>query len=223
MDTKELSGNLFTIGYSGFDIKDFVDTLNDFDINVIIDVRSLPYSSRFSDYNLNNMERLVSNKKNWKQGKAYYLNLKDNFGARQTNPKFYTPERYLDFEKFRKSTLFLDGCKRVHKGLALGYNIVLMCAEIEPSHCHRAIMIARWFDINGYKINHILPGKLKKQKDTDEELLKKFLKKDYVRNMISGSLLSIDKTPEQIYKEEIEEAYRKQNKEIAFRPKEDEE
>ena len=98
-----------------------------------------------------------------------------------------------------------------------------MCAEIEPSHCHRAVMITRWFDINGYEIKHILPGKLKSQKNIDEELLKKYLKNNYFKNAVSGSLLFIDKTPEQIYKEDIEKAYRMQNKEIGFRPNEEKE
>lgn len=223
MENKNLPGNLFTIGYSGFQINQFLDTLNDFKINVIVDVRSTPYSSRFSDFNIDNMKLIISQPKNWSNGKAYYLNLKESFGAHQTNPEYYTKERYLDFEKFRQSASFLNGCERIHKGLSLGYNIVLMCAEIEPSHCHRAIMISRWFDLNGYKIIHILPKKTKTQRDIDEELLKNYFKKDYSTNILIGNLLSLDKTPEQIRVENIEKAYQKKNKEIGFRPKEEEE
>ena len=223
MEIKEIPGNLFTIGYSGFDIKNFVDTLNDFNINAIIDVRSIPYSSRFANYNIDNMRSIVSDKKNWKQKNVYYLNFKDSFGARQTNLEYYNNEKYLDFEKFRRSTSFLTGCERVCNGLNLGYNIVLMCAEIEPSQCHRSVMISRWFDLSGYKITHILPGKIKYQKDIDEELLRQYLKKDYIKDGISGDLLSLDKTFEQIRDENIEKAYKNKNREIGFRNKDEEE
>ena len=83
-------------------------------------------------------------------------------------------------------------------------------------------MIARWFDLNGYPVKHILPEKLKSQHDVDEELLKKYLNKNYVKNIQSGSLLDISKSPEEIRKENIKKAYRKQNREIGFRQIEEE-
>ncbi|MBQ7609347.1 MAG: DUF488 domain-containing protein [Desulfovibrionaceae bacterium] len=222
MKYKKLPGKLFTIGYSGFDIQTFVDTINDCNINVIMDVRSSPYSSHFPEYNADNLKNLVSNKKNWKQGIAYYVPMKESFGARQTNPAYFSKEKFLDFEKFQKSKQFLAGCTQVLNGLSQGYNIVLLCAEREPSHCHRAVLITRWFDVHGYAVTHILPGTLKVQSDVDEELLQKYLNKNYMKNMQSGSLLALDKSPEEIRKEDIEKAYRKQNREIGFRQTEEE-
>ncbi len=48
---------IYTIGYSGFKIEDFVKTLQNNGVSVVIDVRSLPYSQFHSDYNKENLSR----------------------------------------------------------------------------------------------------------------------------------------------------------------------
>ena len=47
---------IYTIGYSGFKIDDFVKTLKENGVSVVIDVRSLPYSQFHSDYNKENLD-----------------------------------------------------------------------------------------------------------------------------------------------------------------------
>ena len=49
---------IYTIGYSGFKIDDFVKTLKENGVSVVIDVRSLPYSQFYSDYNKENLSRI---------------------------------------------------------------------------------------------------------------------------------------------------------------------
>lgn len=46
-----MAKQLFSIGYSGFpDVNDFIETLKKSQIQILIDVRSHPYSSYFVDY-----------------------------------------------------------------------------------------------------------------------------------------------------------------------------
>ena len=51
-----LINTVYTIGYSGFEIKDFIQILKKNKISVVIDVRSSPYSQYYSDYNKKNLE-----------------------------------------------------------------------------------------------------------------------------------------------------------------------
>ena len=97
-----------------------------------------------------------------------------------------------------------------------------MCAEKEPSHCHRTIMISRWFDKNDFNIIHFMPNNIrnKKQKDIDVELLMHFFKKDYSKKdnslMRQRSLFEIDSGVD-TQEEKIDEAYRLQNAIIGFK------
>ena len=42
---------IFTIGYTAFQIEDFFDILKKYNINSVIDVRSSPFSKFHSEYN----------------------------------------------------------------------------------------------------------------------------------------------------------------------------
>ena len=75
MDNK---GKVYTIGYSGFpEIDEFIAILQSFKINVLIDVRSSPYSSYYDAYNKENIEATL------KKAGIYYRNYAREFGARQ--------------------------------------------------------------------------------------------------------------------------------------------
>lgn len=50
-----------------------------------------------------------------------------------------------------------------------------MCTEKDPIDCHRAIMVARAFDVRGIKVSHILPnGSILTQRGLDDRLLEMF-------------------------------------------------
>lgn len=192
---------LFTIGYSGFpNVDEFVDILKHYEIQILIDVRSSPFSSHFPNYNKDNLSNAL-NKNN-----ILYFNYARQFGARQENRDFYKNGR-LDFETFTKSEQFMSGVANVEKSKA---KIVFMCAEKKPIDCHRTIMVARAFSLRGYNIIHIMPNGMKEtQKDIDRELLQKFFPK---RNQSS-----LFDTYERNDEDFIRDAYILQNDEIGFR------
>ncbi|MET0017644.1 DUF488 family protein, partial [Oscillibacter sp.] len=87
---------LFTIGYTAFQIEDFIDTLKQNKIKALVDVRSTPYSEHYPDYNKENLERLLA------KNKIQYRNFAAEFGARQIEKRYFSPQGYLDFmEKSR--------------------------------------------------------------------------------------------------------------------------
>lgn len=96
---------VYTIGYSGFSINDFIATLKANHISLVVDVRSQPYSQWFSDYNKETLERTLE------QAGIYYRNYATEFGARQENRIYYSNEGYLDFEKFANRPNFFKAMK----------------------------------------------------------------------------------------------------------------
>ncbi len=77
---------IYSIGYSGFLISDFISTLQKNKITLLVDVRSQPYSQYFSDYNKENLEQILKSKG------IYYRSYAKEFGARQDERKYYSSE-----------------------------------------------------------------------------------------------------------------------------------
>ena len=132
------------------------------------------------------------------------------FGARPDNTDLYSKEGYLDFEKTSRSDLFITGMENVKLGLKKGNNIVLMCTEKDPIDCHRAIMVARAFSLEGIDVQHILPdGKLQTQQELDRRSLDRYFP--------DRTQLSLFDYNDPVNDEEIiKSAYRKRNKEIGY-------
>lgn len=193
---------LYTIGYSCFKIDDFIQVLKKYNINCVIDVRSNPNSKFHTDYNKYFLESILKN------NKIYYRNYSKEFGARQEDHKYFT-DGYLDFSKFTKSKVFLDGLNKLITSMEQNYTFVLMCAEKDPATCHRNIMIAREFYKRGYQINNIWDnGEVETQESVERRLLDCYFPD---RNQIS--LLDEELSENEM----IEQAFCLRNKEIGFK------
>jgi uncharacterized protein (DUF488 family) len=196
-----MAKELFTIGYSGFpDFNSFIQALKDHGVQILIDVRSSPYSAYYTEYDKEQLQDKL------KQNGIYYCNYARQFGARQENRAFYRDGR-LDFCVFAKSQQFLDGVRSVEESSAV---IVFMCAEKHPSECHRAILVARAFHDRGYQVTHIIPcGEALTQDDIEAELVN-----TYFPDRAQESLFEeYNKTEEEC----IAEAYKLRNDQIGFK------
>ena len=197
-------GELFTIGHSQHSINYFIDLLNKYGIDYLLDVRSTPYSRYAEQYNKENISRDLS------FANIKYFFMGKYFGARPNNMELYNSKGYLDFEKVRKSEDFNKGIENVILGLNQGHRIALMCTEKEPIDCHRAILVARAFEMRMIDVNHILSnGRILTQKQLDEQLLQK-----YFPDRRQLSLFTNEK--EMSEQEYLTEAYKKRNGEIGY-------
>ncbi len=193
---------IFTIGYSGFTISNFIQELKKYNINVVIDVRSYAYSEKYPEYNKYTIKKILN-----EEG-IYYKNYSKEFGARQEEKGLYSSNGYLDFDIFSKSEQFQMGVTKLVDSTEKGYRIVLMCAEKDPIQCHRAILVARAFYKLGFSVIHIMPNDISKdQKDIEKELLIKHFPD---RNQVSlfNNQMSYD--------DYLNEAYKKQNEQIGY-------
>lgn len=198
-------GQLYTIGHSQHPFDFFIQLLKAYNVNYILDVRSTPYSKYAEAYNRNKVEKRLQ------RHEIRYWFMGNFFGARPSKRELYSKDGYLDFEKVMKSEQFQKGMDSVFKGLNLGNNIALMCTEKDPMDCHRAIMVARAFSLEGMDVKHILQdGQIQTQQELDERLLDK-----YFPNRTQLTLFNYNDIHN--YAEDIRLAYIERNKEIGYR------
>lgn len=166
LSDEKMIDTVYSIGYSGFLLNDFITTLQSNKVTLLVDVRSQPYSQYFSDYNKENLGQELKSKG------IYYRNYANEFGARQDKREYYSIENYLDFELFAKSASFLDGFDKLMNSMSKNYRFALMCAEKDPINCHRTILVARAFHDAGCRIIHLLPNNITmSQEDIENRLL----------------------------------------------------
>lgn len=158
---------IYTIGYSSFEIDSFVEILKKYNINVIVDVRSSPYSQYKSEFNRESLRDYLKNTN------ISYVFLGEECGARVSDHSCYINGK-VDYGLVAKTSLFKTGIQRLLKG-AEKYTLALMCAEKDPITCHRTILICRNLQTEGVTIRHILEnGAIEFHKDSEQRLLKIF-------------------------------------------------
>lgn len=197
---------LYTIGHTNHTHEEFLNLLQMYEINYILDIRSIPYSKYTPQFNKETISYFL------KENGIEYYQMGKYFGARPNDRSLYSEKGYLDFEKVRESKNFIYGLENIKKGLQGGNNIALMCTERDPFDCHRAIMVSRGFELSEIDVQHIRDdGNLESQKKINERLLKN-LEKKYKIDIYQYSFFSENKSLD----EWLKEAYRLRNKEIGF-------
>jgi len=193
-----MSATLYTIGYATKPIDVFIDQLQHYQIDVVADVRSVPYSKVFYDYH---QEAVIAH---LKTNNIAYTFLGEELGPRSKEPSHYDVTGQVQFDRLMQSTLFAEGVARLDKGIRKGYTIALMCAEKDPATCHRSLLIGYFLARHGYEsVNHIdHNGEIENQTALEQRLCG-----------IHGMDKDLFMTPE----ESAEKAYRLQLQKTSYR------
>lgn len=193
---------IYSIGHSTHPIEYFLELLKHYNVNCVVDVRSLPASRFNPQYNKKALTNAME------QQEIKYLHFGEEFGARQTDPGLLDEDRKVDFEKMRNSEKFKKGIERLWRGAQDGYVIALMCSESEPLNCHRFSMIS--IALKDFEVKHILKEKsVVSQEQLEDKLLEMYSKKLPKSDMFKLNV---------IRSELLNAAYRLRNKEVAYSP-----
>lgn len=142
---------IYTIGHSTNTIYKFIEILKFYEIEIIADVRSLPGSRRFPQFNKENLEISLQ------ENEIGYIHITKLGGRRKAdinskniswrNPSFRAYADYMETADFR------DGVEELLT-LARMQRAAIMCAEVLWWRCHRS-MISDYLKSNGWKVIHI--------------------------------------------------------------------
>ncbi|MBW2090273.1 MAG: DUF488 domain-containing protein [Deltaproteobacteria bacterium] len=141
---------IFTIGHSTDTIDKFVEYLKHFQIDTIVDVRSVPYSRYANQFNKELLSAFLK-KKN-----IFYIPMGNNLGARYEEKELLFEDGKVDFSKVVTTNRFQKGINRVKAGVQKGHRIALMCSEKNPIECHRFSLVSNYLHKKGYVVNHII-------------------------------------------------------------------
>lgn len=159
-----MASPIFTIGHSTHPLEQFLELLQHHGISAVCDVRSAPYSRMNPQFNREPLKDAL------RERSITYVYLGKELGARSDDASCYRNGK-VRYELLANTALFLSGIERVKKG-AEEYRIALMCAEKDPLHCHRTILVSRHLVDQGYQVQHVLAdGGLESHEEALERLI----------------------------------------------------
>lgn len=146
---------IWTIGYSTRSWDEFVKLLILNSIDLLIDVRSLPGSNKFPQFNKEHFESDLETEgihyEHWLILGGRRKVRKDSVNTAWRNDSFRGYADYMETSEFR------DGLEALEQKTA-NHNVCIMCAEAVWWRCHRS-MIADIMKLEGWTVLHILSDK----------------------------------------------------------------
>lgn len=169
-----MKGTIYTLGYTLFSAADGVDTaklfrsLQEYGVNYLIDVRSIPFSRQYPQCNADHLKKIghrlgipyvhmpeLGARAEASQdvfSPAGHIFLEEVFPIAKSNRPEKTAlvrdDLIVDFKKFRAVPRFRRGLQRLERAYRQGFTLALMCSEKDPISCHRYFLISRAIEQN---------------------------------------------------------------------------
>lgn len=149
-----VSKTIWTIGHSTRSMEDFMQLLQQYQIEAIADIRKFPGSRKYPQFNKEALSESLQ-----KAG-IHYEHIeelggrrkpdKDSENTRWRHPAFRAYADYMETKEFSQG---------IEKLLALRqkYRTAYMCSEAVWWRCHRAL-VSDYLKFKGYMVIHILSG-----------------------------------------------------------------
>lgn len=140
---------IYTVGHGLLARETLVANLRRHDIEVVVDVRSQPMSTRAPQFNRDALREALE-----ADGIAYAW----KGGALGGRPPAHlrTASGAPDYERMAAEPTTADAIAQVVDA-ADSRRIALLCSESKPEECHRSRMLEPEFELRGAAVEHILP------------------------------------------------------------------
>ena len=143
-----MSRTIYTIGHSNHSQDAFLNLLRANGIEVLVDTRSAPYSKYATQFNAPELKPTMA-----EEGISYiYLGFA--LGGKPRREKSYDTNEHALYDRIARTESFRLGIAEL-EGTAERHRVAIMCAEENPTDCHRRLLIGEVLQSRGYEIRHI--------------------------------------------------------------------
>jgi uncharacterized protein (DUF488 family) len=139
---------LLTVGHSSHPLEHFLGLLGEQHIEVLLDVRSSPYSRFAPQFNREALKATLAD------AAIKYGFLGRELGGRPEADEYYDEDGHVLYGRVAQSQLFMSGIERLERGLG-DYRLAIMCSEEDPTHCHRRLLVTRVLHDRGVEVVHL--------------------------------------------------------------------
>lgn len=166
---KRVKHTIYTIGHSTHSFAEFLTMLNSFQIKLLADIRSLPGSRKFPQFNKEDL------KESLEENGIRYLHLKDLGGRRKVRKDSinnrWRNDSFKGYADYMETKEFTAAIKELEQ-LALKETTAYMCSEAVWWRCHRS-MVSDYLKAKGWEVLHIMAvGKSQEHPYTSPAIIK---------------------------------------------------
>jgi uncharacterized protein (DUF488 family) len=146
---------IYTVGHSTRTIEAFVDLLRAGQVELVVDIRSIPKSRRNPDYNLDELPAKLAS---YQLGHTHIAELGGLRAKMRTMPRevnaFWTNESFHNYADYALTETFQAGLSRL-LDISSDKRCAIMCAEAVWWRCHRRL-VADYLILHGRDVFHLL-------------------------------------------------------------------
>jgi uncharacterized protein (DUF488 family) len=144
--------SIYTIGHSTRTLQELIEALQAHEIEILVDIRSIPMSRRLPHFNRESLERVLPD------AGTRYVWMKE-LGGRRKKIRDDSPHVAIRSDSFRNYadhmlTPEFDRGMTELLSLAKQGRTAYMCAERVYFNCHR-MLVSDWLVAHGYEVLHI--------------------------------------------------------------------
>lgn len=139
---------LYTIGHSNHSEEKFLDLVTRHGIEVLVDVRSQPFSRYNPQFNDGNLASAL------KAAGVRYLFMGDQLGGRPGKEELLDTAGHAMYHLMAESPTFLEGIEQLERDIVKN-RVAIMCSEENPAICHRHLLVTRVISRRDIDVLHI--------------------------------------------------------------------
>lgn len=148
---------ILTVGHSTHPIEEFIQLLQSAEVTSVVDVRSLPGSTKYPQFNQENLMPVLEN------AGISYVRIEKLGGLRKKTPEisddvnaFWENKSFRRYADYALTQNFREGFAELEELIGSGKLPAVMCAEAVWWRCHRRI-IADYLLAHKHRVSHLMP------------------------------------------------------------------
>ena len=139
---------IYSIGHSNHTSETFLNLLRAHEVELVVDVRSAPYSRYAPHFARRTLEPSLS------EAGITYLFLGRELGGRPGEDEFYDDQGRVLYWRVARTPAFRDGIGHLEQKVT-SVRAAILCSEEDPTGCHRRLLVGRVLAERGIALEHI--------------------------------------------------------------------